>query len=260
MTKRLLIADDEEEIRDLLEFDLSQCGYEIVTASDGAEALKLALNKHFDLVMLDVMMPKMNGFDVCKSIKAQKPEIPVFLLTAKGTINDKTSGFNAGSDDYIVKPFDIREVILRVRALLNRNTPRSASKKKQDILKAGAVEMFPDSLEVSLKEAPRMKLTPIEFDILFSLLQNFGTPVSLAKLLNEVWGYKSDEDVRMLRVHVGGLRQKIEPDPKHPTYIHTITNVGYKLTVFPDAPEISDVADAPEKNTDDINHKNFKAE
>ena len=234
MAQRLLIADDDNEIRELLEFDLAQSGYSVDCAKDGEEALQKALSNNYDLILLDVMMPKMNGFDVCKNIRSTKPEIPILMLTAKGTINDKTQGFDSGADDYIVKPFDIQEVLLRVRALVRRSPSVKTSKTTaQEILKLGDIELFPDSLETEVK-GKRIKLTPTEFEILYCLLQHFNNAVTLAVLLNEVWGYSSDDDVRMLRVHVGGLRQKIEENPKIPSYLHTMINVGYKLTPFGD--------------------------
>lgn len=229
--QKLLIADDDNEIRDLLDFDLSHSGYETECAKDGEEALRMALSNNYDLIILDVMMPKMNGFDVCKHIRSAKPEIPVLMLTAKGTMNDKTQGFDSGADDYIVKPFDIQEVLLRVRALVRRSPSEKNKRIKQEILKVGDIEIFPDYLETAIKDK-RIKLTPTEFEILYCLMQHFNQAVSLATLLNEVWGYNSDDDVRMLRVHVGGLRQKIESNPKMPDYLQTVTNVGYKLTPF----------------------------
>lgn len=231
MTKRLLVVDDDDEIRELLEFDLAHSGYSIDTACDGMDGLNKAVSNHYDLVLLDVMMPKMNGFDVCKNLRKAKPDIPVLLLTAKGTIGDKTQGFDCGADDYLVKPFDIQEVLLRVKALLRRNADevKNENSYKQEILKMGEIELFPESLE-TIVETKRIKLTPTEFEILYCLMQHFNDSVSLAVLLDEVWGYDSDEDVRMVRVHVGGLRQKIERDTKNPKYLHTVTNVGYKLT------------------------------
>ena len=177
------------------------------------------------------MMPKMNGFDVCNNIRKAKLEVPILMLTAKGTIADKTQGFDMGADDYIVKPFDIQEVLLRVRALVRRSPATKMQTSKQEILKIGDIELFPDSLETIVKDK-RIKLTPTEFEILYCLIQHFNNAVSLAVLLNEVWGYNSDDDVRMLRVHVGGLRQKIEVNSKAPEYLHTVTNVGYKITPF----------------------------
>ena len=191
-----------------------------------------ALNNTYDLILLDVMMPKMNGFEVCKNIRQAKLAVPILMLTAKGTIDDKTVGFDSGADDYLVKPFDIQEVLLRIRVLLRRNEVIvEDSPLSNEILKCGDVEIYPESLEAVIVNR-RVKLTPTEFEILYCLLQHFNHPVTLATLLDEVWGYDSNEDVRMLRVHVGGLRNKIEPNAKSPKYLHTVTNVGYKLTPF----------------------------
>ena len=229
--KRILIIDDDTEIRDLLEFDISSSGYFVDTASDGYEGLTKALNNKYDLILLDVMMPKMNGFEVCKNIRQAKLNVPILMLTAKGTIDDKASGFNSGADDYLVKPFDVQEVLLRIRVLLRRTEPQVESFSSTEILEAGEIEIFPDTLECIILNK-RIKLTPTEFEILYCLMQHFNKAVTLATLLEEVWGYDRDEDVRMLRVHVGGLRNKIEPDTKNPRYLHTVTNVGYKLTPF----------------------------
>ena len=217
MAKRLLVVDDDTEIRELLEFDLSHSGYSVDTAKNGLDGLNMALNNTYDLVLLDVMMPKMNGFEVCQNIRKTKKNLPILLLTAKGTIHDKTEGFDCGADDYLVKPFDIQEVLLRVRALLRRNVPDDGSETnfQNEVLQAGDIEIFPDTLEVSIL-SNKIKLTPTEFEILYCLMQHINTPVQLATLLEEVWGYGSDEDVRMLRVHVGGLRSKIEKDSKNP--------------------------------------------
>ena len=229
--KRILIVDDDTEIRDLLEFDIASSGYFVDTASDGMEGLNKALNNKYDLILLDVMMPKMNGFDVCKNIRQAKIIVPILKLTAKGTIGDKTSGFDSGADDYLVKPFDVQEVLLRIRVLLRRNQPQVENLGSTEILDVGDIEILPDTLEAIILNK-RVKLTPTEFEILYCLTQHFNKAVTLATLLEEVWGYDSDEDVRMLRVHVGGLRNKIEPDSKNPKYLHTVTNVGYKLTPF----------------------------
>ena len=230
--KRILIVDDDDEIRELLEFDIKASGYFVDTARDGLEGLNKVLNNTYDLVLLDVMMPKMNGFDVCKTIRQAKLAIPVLMLTAKGTIYDKTEGFDCGADDYLVKPFDIQEVLLRIRVLLRRNQAGETQNSMNDeITSMGDIQILPDTLEAIVINK-KVKLTPTEFEILYCLMQHFNNPVTLATLLDEVWGYSSDEDVRMLRVHVGGLRNKIEPDTKNPKYLHTVTNVGYKLTPF----------------------------
>ena len=230
--KRILIVDDDDEIRELLEFDVSHSGYFVDTAKDGMEGLNKALNNSYDLILLDVMMPKMNGFDVCKNIRQAKLAIPILMLTAKGTIDDKTEGFDCGADDYLVKPFDIQEVLLRIRALLRRNTfIENKNSLSDEIIRAGDITISPETLEATVVNK-KVKLTPTEFEILYCLMQHFNKSVTLATLLDEVWGYDSNEDVRMLRVHVGGLRNKIESDTKNPKYLHTVTNVGYKLTPF----------------------------
>lgn len=228
--KRLLIVDDDEEIRELLVFDIQSSGYTVDSAKDGEEGLKKAVENNYDLILLDVMMPKMNGYDVCKNIRLVKPKVPVLMLTAKGTIHDKTEGFEVRADDYLVKPFDVQEVLLRIRALLRRNDEPDSENSKE-VLRVGDIEILPDSLEAVIVDK-KVKLTPTEFEILYCLLQHLNKAVTLATLLDEVWGYNSDEDVRMVRVHVGGLRQKIETDTRKPKYLHTVTNVGYKLTPF----------------------------
>ena len=229
--KRLLIADDDDQIRELLVFDIQSSGYIADSASDGEIALKKALENNYDLILLDVMMPKINGYDVCKNIRMVKPKVPILMLTAKGSIQDKTEGFDCGADDYLVKPFEIQEVLLRIRALLRRNNEVQNETNEKEILRAGDIEILSDSLEAIVAQN-KVKLTPTEFEILYCLMQHLNKPVSLATLLDEVWGYGSDEDVRMVRVHVGGLRQKIEEDSRNPKYLHTVTNVGYKLTPF----------------------------
>ncbi|WP_303674695.1 response regulator transcription factor [Vampirovibrio chlorellavorus] len=235
----ILVVDDDPEIIDLLRLDLELMGFHVDSASDGLTALKKAEAKTYDLIVLDVMMPKLDGFEVCKRIRATRSSasVPIVLLTAKGTIEDKIRGFNAGADDYLVKPFEFQELMVRMRALFRRtgtlnkevNTP-----KKDEVLSAGEMRLIPSSLEVVLK-GQIIKLTPTEFEILYCLMQHVGEAVSLATLLQEVWGYEADEDVRMLRVHVGGLRQKIERDHKHPVYLQTVTNVGYRLNPFVEA-------------------------
>ena len=133
-SKKILIVDDDDEIRELLEFDISHSGYYTDTAKDGLEGLNKALKNSYDLIILDVMMPKMNGFDVCKNIRQAKLSVPILMLTAKGTINDKTEGFEGGADDYLVKPFDIQEVLLRIRVLLRRNEVQESNSLSNEVL------------------------------------------------------------------------------------------------------------------------------
>lgn len=228
MPHRVLIVDDDPEILEWLAMDLKLSGFQTETAKDGLEGLHKSQNGNYDLILLDVMMPGMDGFEVCKNIRmsARTKDIPTILLTAKGTLNDKVTGFSSGADDYLVKPFDIQELLVRMRALLRRT--RNETPVKQEILDSGDLKLYPDSLEVNINEK-LVKLTPTEFELLYCLMQHINQAVNLTTLLSEVWGYDSDEDVRMVRVHIGGLRNKIEPNPKYPKYLHTVTNVGYKL-------------------------------
>jgi two-component system response regulator RpaA len=242
---QVLVVDDDPEIIDLITLDLELMGFGVDSASDGLSGLKKAEANTYDLILMDVMMPKLDGFEACRRIRANRSAAatPIILLTAKGTIEDKIRGFNAGADDYLVKPFEFQELMVRMRALFRRTGTMSqiqaqhhsggpsgqlAKPKKDEVLVSGDLQIFPTSLEVML-QGRRLKLTPTEFEILYCLMQHANEAVSLAKLLQEVWGYDADEDVRMLRVHVGGLRQKIEPDPKKPTYLETVTHVGYRL-------------------------------
>ena len=229
MANNILLVDDDKEIREWLELDLKFSGYNVTTAKDGAEGLQKAINENYNLIILDVMMPKIDCFTVCQNIRKVKKEIPIILLTAKGTIDDKVTGFDAGANDYLVKPFDIQELLVRMRALLRRNEPTQLT--STETLEIGEIKLYPDSLEVSIS-SKLIKLTPTEFEILYCLMQHVNQAVGYSTLLDEVWGYDADEDVRMVRVHVGCLRQKIEPNPKSPSFVKTVTNVGYKLTPF----------------------------
>lgn len=228
MNNRVLIVDDDPEIMDWLSMDLQMSGFCTDSAIDGLSGLQKAQNGNYDIIILDVMMPNMDGFEVCKNLRksAKTKDIPIVLLTAKGTIEDKVTGFSSGADDYLVKPFDIQELLVRMRALLRRTN--SIPVKTEEVLESGDFKLYPDSLEVNVS-GKLVKLTPTEFEILYCLMQHINQAVPLTTLLSEVWGYDADEDVRMVRVHVGGLRNKIEPDPKKPKYLHTVTNVGYKL-------------------------------
>ncbi len=236
----ILVADDDPEIVDLLRLDLELMGFSIDFVSDGMAAAKKAEGKRYDLIILDVMMPRMDGFEACKKIRAARlsAATPIILLTAKGTIEDKIRGFNAGADDYLVKPFEFQELMVRMRALFRRTGTLKPHqpKRKDEILSAGDIQLLPTSLECTIKDR-LIKLTPTEFEILYCLMQHVGEAVSLGTILQEVWGYDEDEDVRMLRVHVGGLRQKIEENHKNPRYLQTVTHVGYRLNAVSEAPE-----------------------
>ena len=240
----ILVADDDPEIIDLMRLDLELMGFRIDTVSDGMSVIKKTESKRYDLIILDVMMPKLDGFEACKRIRNSRlaATTPIILVTAKGTIEDKIRGFNAGADDYLVKPFEFQELMVRMRALFRRSGAMQPQgvKQRPEVLSAGDIQLMPTSLECTIGER-KIKLTPTEFEILYCLMQHVGEAVPLKNILKEVWGYDEDEDVRMLRVHVGGLRQKIEPDQKNPQYLQTVTNVGYRLIVAPDPIALEEV-------------------
>ena len=223
MKNRLLVVDDDTDIRELLEFDLSQSGYEVETAKDGGEGLQKALSNHYDLVLLDVMMPKMNGFDVCKNIKAQKQNMPVLLLTAKGTINDKTDGFNSGADDYIVKPFDPKELVARVKAVLRRYEP--AQEEDKNVLKFEELEINLSNYSVSY-HGKMLDFPPKEFELLSFLAQHSNRVFTREQLLDRIWGYEYVGDTRTVDVHIARLRKKMG---NYGCLIVNKTGYGYTL-------------------------------
>lgn len=250
MVVRVLVVDDDPEIIDLLKLDFELMGFDVETATNGVDGLRKATTAApFDLILLDVMMPRMDGFEVCKKLRATDAgaKVPVILLTAKGQLEDKVRGFTAGADDYLVKPFEFQELMVRMRALFRRTGVSTKPKEEggtrrggspsddsrgNEVLAAGNIRLLPGSLE-AVVDGRLVKLTPTEFEILYCLMQHINEAVPLATILKEVWGYDADEDVRMVRVHIGGLRQKIEQDPKAPRYLQTVTNVGYRLFAEP---------------------------
>jgi len=207
---------------------LEQDGYEVDVAYDGSEALKMAKEKEYDIVLLDVMLPEMDGMEVCQAIR-EFSEMPIIMLTAKGTDMDKILGLEYGADDYITKPFNILEVKARIKAIIRRNSKKSkAAQKNERIIEVSDLKLDLDSRRVFEKDK-ELNLTAKEFDILELLTQNPDKVYSREKLLNIVWGNKLHEagDVRTVDVHVRRLREKIEPNPSEPKYIHTKWGVGY---------------------------------
>ena len=225
---KALVVDDEKLIVKGIKFSLEQDGYEVDVAYDGSEALKMAKEKEYDIVLLDVMLPEMDGMEVCQAIR-EFSEMPIIMLTAKGTDMDKILGLEYGADDYITKPFNILEVKARIKAIIRRNSKKSkAAQKNERIIEVSDLKLDLDSRRVFEKDK-ELNLTAKEFDILELLTQNPYKVYSREKLLNIVWGNKLHEagDVRTVDVHVRRLREKIEPNPSEPKYIHTKWGVGY---------------------------------
>ena len=226
---RILVVDDDESILELVKINLELMGHDVLTAPDGIKGFALVKQELPDLVILDVMMPEVDGFTVAQRIR-QYPatkETPILMLTALGMLQDKVQGFNSGVDDYLVKPFELEELKLRVKALLRRSDSLPESLKNPEIFSVGDFILMPENLSVKIK-GEEIKLTPIEYEILNNLVQHHGQTVSSGSLLKEIWGYSKDDDVETIRVHIRHLRSKIEKASKT-NYIETIYGGGYKF-------------------------------
>jgi len=224
----IVCVDDDPSILELVKVNLEMQGHQVITAPDGETGYALVQQHRPQLVILDVMMPGVDGYTVCQRIRKNPDvsDIPILLLTALGVVEDKVKGFEAGADDYLVKPFEIPELMVRTRALLRRYT-NAPSTTSPEILNIGDVTLIPENLEVRFLDK-KAKLTPTEFEILNCLVQNHGQAISLGRLLQEVWGYSPDDDVETIRVHVRHLRAKLEKISEK-KYIETIYGGGYRL-------------------------------
>ena len=232
MNNKILVVDDDVSINELIKTNLELAGYKVFQAYDGIKGFALAKQELPALVVLDVMMPEVDGYTVAKRIR-ENPEtknIPIIMLTALSQIDDKANGFNIGVDDYLVKPFEIEELLMRVRALLKRTNQIPASASTRDLQTLGEITLLPEQYSVRIGDK-QVKLTPIEFDIFNLLFQNHGNMVSSAKLLKEVWGYSPDDDIETIRVHIRHLRSKIDKISNGKKYIETIYGGGYKLNI-----------------------------
>jgi two-component system OmpR family response regulator len=225
---RILIVEDDQNLLESLAYNLRNEGYEVITAIDGAEALDVARREKPNLVILDLMLPKMSGFEVCRVLR-KETTVPILMLTAKIEETDKIVGLEIGADDYMTKPFSLGELMARVRALLRRIRmvePPSVSKGK--LVKVGNIEVDISRHRVS-KRSTELELTPKEFDLLAFLASNKGFVFSRDKLLEKVWGYEFAGDTRTVDVHIRWLREKIEDNPKEPKILITVRGAGYKL-------------------------------
>jgi DNA-binding response OmpR family regulator len=225
MAKKVLVVDDEKLIVKGIRFSLEQDGMEVDCAYDGEEALEMVKGKNYDIILLDVMLPKVNGFEVCQQIR-EFSTVPVVMLTAKGDDMDKILGLEYGADDYITKPFNILEVKARIKAIMRRTTPKETAKNKSQVLQAGNLTLDCESRRVNV-DGKEINLTAKEFDVLELLVQNPQKVYSRENLLNIVWGYEYLGDVRTVDVHIRRLREKIEENPSEPKYVHTKWGVGY---------------------------------
>ncbi len=227
---RILVIDDDPTIAEIVSINLEMAGYSVETAEDGIKGQAMAMQLLPDLIMLDLMLPKVDGFTVCQRLRRDErtADIPVLMLTALGQTQDKVDGFNAGADDYITKPFEIEEMLARVRALLRRTDRIPQTAKHSEILNFGPLTLIPERFEC-IWYKKTIKLTHLEFELLHCLLQCHGQTVAPSDILREVWGYEPNDDIETIRVHIRHLRTKLEPDPRHPRYIKTVYGAGYCL-------------------------------
>lgn len=228
---RILIIEDEAPMRTALKDVIEAEGYRALTAADGDSGLKRALEEKPDLILLDVMMPKLDGYEVCAELRRLSSPAPILMLTAKGQIEDRVTGLDAGADDYLVKPFSTEELLARVRALLRRFQKHNKPPAK---LKLGAVEIdLARQTAATGKKA--IHLTAKEFAMLRLMAETPGEPVTRERFLDVVWGYAAFPTTRTVDNHIASLRGKIEPDPDAPRWIKTVHGVGYKLETQPPA-------------------------
>lgn len=225
MAKKVLVVDDEKLIVKGIRFSLEQDGMEVTCAYDGEEALRLAREKEFDIILLDIMLPKMSGTEVCQQIR-EFSNVPIVMLTAKSDDMDKIMGLEYGADDYITKPFNILEVKARIKAIMRRTSGRAVPKQESNIIESGDMRMDCDSRRVSIS-GREVNLTAKEFDVLELLIKNPNKVYSREKLLNLIWGADYPGDVRTVDVHIRRLREKIESNPSEPRFVHTKWGVGY---------------------------------
>ena len=234
--RRVLVIEDEPGLVMALTQRFSSEGYEVETASDGEQGIALALSEAFDVIVLDLMLPRRNGFDVCRDLRQRGINTPIIMLTARGQVVDRVVGLKLGADDYLTKPFAMMELLARIEALLRRSASsstlseggRSSARRSSEVFQFGSVRVdFRRTLVTRGNKA--VNVSAREFKLLRYLIEHSGATVSRDELLNEVWGYNSMTTTRTVDVHISSLRQKIEEDPRHPKSIVTIHGFGYKF-------------------------------
>ncbi|MCK7607162.1 response regulator transcription factor [Geobacillus stearothermophilus] len=228
MEKKILVVDDERPIVTLLAYNLEKAGFQAVAAYDGEEALAKVASEQPALIILDLMLPKLDGVEVCKRLRQQQIMTPILMLTARDDEFDKVLGLELGADDYMTKPFSPREVVARVKAILRRTEIAQPAAEEGERLAVGRLEIFPERYEAAISGKP-LELTPKEFELLLYLARHKGRVLTRDQLLSAVWNYDFAGDTRIVDVHISHLREKIEEDTKKPAYIKTVRGLGYKL-------------------------------
>ena len=230
MTQTILIIEDEKDIVHLIEYHLKQSGFTVLTALDGPSGLERAGKEKPDLIILDLMLPGMDGKDVCRAVKSNPPtrSIPILMLTAKAEEIDRVIGFELGADDYVSKPFSPKELILRIKAILRRKEPASEDVK---VVQIGDLKIDPDRHQVFIRKKP-VQLTSTEFKLLFELVRTRGRVQSRERLLDRVWGYTYEGYARTVDTHIRRLREKLEVEPQQPQLIITKAGIGYLMVIY----------------------------
>ncbi|HEY5942285.1 MAG TPA: response regulator transcription factor [Solirubrobacterales bacterium] len=223
---RILLVDDEQSIQTLLSYPLRKDGYHVTSALDGSEALRRFEEGRFDLVILDLMLPQLNGVEVCQQLRSRS-QVPIIMLTAKGSETDKVAGLEVGADDYITKPFSMREFRSRVKAALRRSR-MGADNQDDGAIEHGELTIDFDRRMVTLTDE-EVRVTYVEFEILGALARSPGRVLTRETLLEHVWGDSDYRDPRTVDVHIRHLREKLEKDPKEPEYLFTVRGVGYRF-------------------------------
>lgn len=224
---RVLLVEDEPGLVLTLTDRFKSEGFDVTSATDGAEGLSVAMSGNFDLIVLDVMLPKKNGYDVCRDLRQAGNSAPILMLTAKGETIDKVLGLKLGADDYLTKPFEVVELLARIEALLRRS-PSQAAVRSNGCFRFGEISVDLKRAEVT-KASESVELSAMEFKLLQFLIENRGTVHSRDHLLDAVWGYDAMPSTRTVDVHIAWLRQKLEENPRHPNFIQTVHGLGYKF-------------------------------
>ncbi|MBN1375320.1 MAG: response regulator transcription factor [Dehalococcoidia bacterium] len=227
MPNKVLIVEDDANLLEALRYNLNKESYNVVTAIDGEQALDVTRKEKPDLIILDVMLPKLSGFEVCRILR-KEINTPIIMLTAKADETDKIVGLEIGADDYITKPFSVRELIARVRAMLRRARITETQEGEDKLIHVGDIKVDIDRHQALLSNTV-LELRPKEFELLAFLARNKGLVFSREQLLEKLWGYEYIGDTRTIDVHIRWLRQKIECDPGNPKYLVTVRGTGYKL-------------------------------
>jgi two-component system alkaline phosphatase synthesis response regulator PhoP len=226
MSKRILLVEDEPGLVLTLTDRLRKEGFTVETARDGETGFQRAANEAFDLILLDVMLPRQNGFDVCRDLRQQGIQTPILMLTARGQVVDKVVGLKLGADDYLTKPFEMMELLARIEALMRRAP--AAAVTSPDVYQFGPVRIDFRKAEVT-RDGQAIELSAREFQLLRYFIAHRESAITREELLNDVWGYNAMPSTRTVDVHIAWLRQKLEPNPRHPQFILTVHGLGYKF-------------------------------